>query len=418
MSQPQARQLVLALLAALSLCGVANAGPQAPRSIEERRAQEQREIRPDADPSDPDQMRKKTTEQVEEQPEAAPRYPQADRIEPEGKATPKHVPKLKQQFDAFNAKATATVLMLADELIADPETNPYEKSVSARLAGASQLNVDNAKAMAYLQKAIEFNGLNNNEHFEAMFLIAQLQMQEKQYAQSLATVDQFLTQTKSQTPDALALKGNALYRLKRYPEAVEALKQALAGAPQPRADWTQLLMGAYAEMGKPEEASKLAEQLGAGNPDDKQAQLNLAATYMQSGQDDKAAAILEKLRSSGQLTEEQDYRNLFAMYSNAGGKDKEVIAVINEGMSKGILKPDHQVYTALAQAYWFSDQVGPAIEAFKKAAPIAPNGEAYLNLARALSNEGRTAEAREAAKQALAKGVKKPEDAKRIIGTK
>lgn len=416
MSQPQTRQLVLALLAALSLCGVANAGPQAPRSIEERRAQEQRGNQPPVDSRNLDK-REKAPKQAE-QAEVAPRYPQANRVEPEGKATSKHVPKLQQQFDAFNAKATATVLMLADELIADPETNPYEKSVSARLAGASQLNVDNAKAMAYLQKAIEFNGLNNNEHFEAMFLVAQLQMQEKQYAQSLATVDQFLTQTKSQTPEALALKGNALYRLKRYPEAVEALKLALAGAPQPRADWTQLLMGAYADMGQPEEASKLAEQLGAGNPDDKQAQLNLAATYMQSGQDDKAAAILEKLRSSGQLTEEQDYRNLFAMYSNAGGKDKEVVAVINEGMSKGILKPDHQVYTALAQAYWFSDQAGPAIEAFKKAAPIAPNGEAYLNLARALSNEGRTAEAREAAKQALAKGVKKPEDAKRIIGTK
>lgn len=414
MSRPQTRQLVLALLAALALCGVANAGPQAPRSIEERRAQEQRESQPDTD----DSRRSEKPQEAPEQADVAPRYPQADRVEPEGKATSKHVPKLKQQFDAFNAKATATVLMLADELIADPETNPYEKSVSARLAGASQLNVDNAKAMAYLQKAIEFNGLNNNEHFEAMFLVAQLQMQEKQYAQSLATVDQFLTQTKSQTPEALALKGNALYRLKRYPEAVEALKLALAGAPQPRADWTQLLMGAYADMGQPEEASKLAEQLGAGDPGDKQAQLNLAATYMQSGQDDKAAAILEKLRSSGQLTEEQDYRNLFAMYSNAGGKDKEVIAVINEGMSKGILKPDHQVYTALAQAYWFSDQAGPAIEAFKKAAPIAPNGEAYLNLARALSNEGRTAEAREAAKQALAKGVKKPEDAKRIIGTK
>lgn len=416
MFQAQTPQFVLALLATLSLCGVANADPQAPRSIEERRAQEQRGNQPPMDPRNMDN-REKAPGQAE-QAEVAPRYPQADRVEPEGKATSKHVPKLQQQFDAFNAKATATVLMLADELIADPETNPYEKSVSARLAGASQLNVDNAKAMAYLQKAIEFNGLNNNEHFEAMFLIAQLQMQEKQYAQSLGTVDQFLTQTKSQTPEALALKGNALYRLKRYPEAVEALKLALAGAPQPRADWTQLLMGAYADMGQPEEASKLAEQLGAGNPDDKQAQLNLAATYMQSGQDDKAAAILEKLRSGGQLTEEQDYRNLFAMYSNAGGKDKEAIAVINEGMSKGILKPDHQVYTALAQAYWFSDQVGPAIETFKKAAPIAPNGEAYLNLARALSNEGRTAEAREAAKQALAKGVKKPEDANRIIGTK
>lgn len=406
---PPRKPLLLsqALLAALFACGAAHAGPQAGRSIEEMRAEKEREAQKEA-----------KKEQVGAPEQATARYPQATRAEPEGKASAKRTPQLKQIFDAFNLKATDTVLTTADQLIADPEANAYEKSVSARLAGASQLNVDNPKALAYLQKAIEFNGLTNNEHFEAMLLVAQLQLQEKQYAQSAASVDRFMAETKTRTPEALALKGNALYRLKRYPEAAEALKQAVDGAQPPRPDWTQLLMATYAEMGKPEEASKLAEQLGSASPGDKQSQLNLAATYMQSGQDDKAVAILEKLRSSGQLSEDRDYRNLFAIYSNAGGKEKQVIDVINDGLGKGIIKPDHQVYTALAQAYWFSDQSGPAIEAYQKAAPLAPTGEAYLNLARALTNEGRTAEAKEAAKQALAKGVKKPEDANRIIGNK
>lgn len=407
---PQRNALLLsqALLAALFAYGpAAHAGPQAGRSIEEMRAEKEREGRQDA--------KTKKTEQVGAVEQAA-RYPQATRVEPEGKASSKRTPQLKQIFDAFNLKATDAVLATADQLIADPEANAYEKSVSARLAGASQLNADNPKALAYLQKAIEFNGLTNNEHFEAMFLVAQLQLQEKQYEQGLASVDRFMAETKTQTPEALALKGNALYRLKRYPEAVEALKPAVEAAKPPRPDWTQLLMASYSEMGKPDEASKLAEQLGTGSPGDKQSQLNLAATYMQAGQDDKAVPILEKLRSSGQLTEAQDYRNLFAIYSNAGGKEKQVIEVINDGIGKGILKPDYQTYTALAQAYWFSDQAAPAIEAYQKAAPLAPNGETYLNLARVLSNEGRSAEAKEAAKQALAKGVKKPEDAKRIIG--
>ena len=127
---------------------------------------------------------------------------------------------------------------------------------------------------------------------------------------------------------------------------------------------------------------------------------------------------MEKLRSTGQLTDEQDYKNLYAMYSQADGKEKEVIAVINEGLQKGILKPDYQAYTMLAQAYYFSEQTAPAIDAYKKAAPLAPDGESYLNLARVLNNEGRAAEAKQAAQQALAKGVKKPEDAQRIIGTK
>ena len=36
------------------------------------------------------------------------------------------------------------------------------------------------------------------------------------------------------------------------------------------------------------------------------------------------------------------------------GKEKEVIAVINDGMQKGILKPDQQTYLALAQSYYYS----------------------------------------------------------------
>ncbi len=41
-------------------------------------------------------------------------------------------------------------------------------------------------------------------------------------------------------------------------------------------------------------------------------------------------------------------------------QEKDVIAVINEGLQKGILKPDYQVYLALAQSYYYSDQVPQA----------------------------------------------------------
>jgi tetratricopeptide (TPR) repeat protein len=405
MPKIRARHVVAPLIAVMLLGSVAQAEPQAARSAEERRMKRERE-------------KEAEQQQQQEQPAQPARYPQATRKEPDAKASAKRTPELKKMFDAFNAGDSATVLSIADPLIADESANAYERAVSARLAGASLLNTDNAKAQAYLQKAVELDGLSNNEHYESMFLAAQLQMQEKQYAQALATVEKFMAETKSQEPDQLALKGNALYRLKKYPEAADALKQAIAASPQPKPEWQQLLMQTYADMGQPQEASKLAEQIAGSAPADTTSQLNLAATYMQSGQDDKAAAVLEKLRASGGLTGEQDYKNLYALYANAEGKEKETIAVINEGLQKGILKPDYQTYTALAQAYWFSEQPGPAIEAYKKAAPLAPDGESYLNLARALTNEGRTAEARQAAQQALAKGVKKPEEAQRIAGGK
>ena len=174
-------------------------------------------------------------------------------------------------------------------------------------------------------------------------------------------------------------------------------------------------MASYAEAGQTGEAVKTAEQLAAKSPNDKKTQMNLASVYLQADKMDQAAAILEKLRASGQITEEKEYRQLYTTYANMDGKEKEVISVINEGLQKGVLKPDHQTYLALAQSYYYSDQIPPAIEAWKKAAPLAKDGETYLNLAKVLLQENQVAEAKQAAKSALEKGVKKPEEAKKII---
>ena len=179
--------------------------------------------------------------------------------------------------------------------------------------------------MAYLNKALEFNGLDNNGHFGAMLMLGQLQLQEDKYAEALATIDRFLAETKSQKPEHLVLKGNALYRMDRFPEAAAVLKQAIDASPEPKADWQQLLMATYFETGQGAEAAKMAEAVAAKNPADKRAQMNLAAVYLQGDMYDKAAAVLEKMRAAGQLTEDKDYRQLYSTYLNMEGKEKQAV---------------------------------------------------------------------------------------------
>ncbi len=347
---------------------------------------------------------------------AVEQYPAATRTSPDAKATAKVTPKLKKMMDLYDADKGAEARAIADEIIANPAANAYDHAFAAQIGAQIAYDADDsATAMAYLNKVLEFNGLDNNGHFGAMLMLAQLQLQEDQYAEALATLDRFLAETKSQKPEHLVLKGNALYRLDRFPEAVAALKQAIAASPEPKADWQQLLMAAYFETGQSAEAAKIAEDLAARNPTDKRVQMNLVAAYLQGDLYDKAVAVLEKMRSAGLFTEDKDYRQLYSAYLNLENKEKQAVGVINDGIAKGILKPDFQAYLALAQAYYFSDQTGASIDAYKKAAPLAPDGETYLNLARALWQEDRIAEAREAARQAIAKGVKKPDDAKKIL---
>ncbi|MEN5207208.1 tetratricopeptide repeat protein [Stenotrophomonas terrae] len=346
-------------------------------------------------------------------------YPEATRVDPKGKASSKMGSKLNKLFAAYNKQEYAETRTLADEIIASPDANDYDKAVANQLGSQGAYNLDdNAAAKQYLQQAIALNQLDNNGHFQAMLMLAQLQLQDDQLVEGLANLDKYFAESKSNKPEELIIKGQALYQSEKYAEAIPVLKAAIAASPEPKDNWNQLLMASYAESGQTGEAVKEAEALAAKNPADKKAQLNLASMYMQADQMDKAAAVMDKLRAAGQLTEEREYKQLYSIYANTDNKERDVIAVINEGMSKGILKPDYQTYLALAQSYYYTEQVPQAIEAWRNAAPLSKDGETYLNLARVLHAEGRIPEAKQAARDALAKGIKNPADANKIINLK
>ena len=357
-------------------------------------------------------------------------FPDTTRQEPEAKGSPKVLTKLNKLIEAYNkaldqedeAKATAgytTARTLADEIIANGSANAYDKALAAQIASQAALNTDDeAAAEGYLKQAIDANALGNNQHFQLMLQLAQLQLQKDDYTNGFATLDKYLAESKSKRPADFAFKGQYLYQADRFAECIPPLKQAIETStnPEDKVDnWTQILMVCYQEAGQLAEAVKVAEQLAAKTPNDKRAQMNLASIYLNAEQEAKAAAVLEKLRAAGLMTEEKDYRQLYLTYANMDGKEKDVIAVINEGLQKGIVKPDYQTYLALAQAYYYSEQIPQAIEAWQKAAPLSKDGETYLNLARVLWQEDRIPEAKVAARAALDKGLKKPDDAKKII---
>ncbi|MEI2796460.1 tetratricopeptide repeat protein [Pseudoxanthomonas sp. F11] len=357
-------------------------------------------------------------------------FPDTTRQEPEAKGSPKVLTKLNKLIEAYNkaleqedeAKATAgytTARTLADEIIANGSANAYDKALAAQIASQAALNTDDeAAAEGYLKQAIDANALGNNQHFQLMLQLAQLQLQKDDYTNGFATLDKYLAESKSKRPADFAFKGQYLYQADRFAECIPPLKQAIETStnPEDKVDnWTQILMVCYQEAGQLAEAVKVAEQLAAKSPTDKRAQMNLASIYLNSEQEAKAAAVLEKLRAAGLMTEEKDYRQLYLTYANMDGKEKDVIAVVNEGLQKGVVKPDYQTYLALAQAYYYSEQIPQAIEAWQKAAPLSKDGETYLNLARVLWQEGRVPEAKVAARAALEKGLKKPDDAKKII---
>ncbi|MEN1943060.1 tetratricopeptide repeat protein [Luteimonas sp. MJ293] len=345
------------------------------------------------------------------------RYPNATREAPGETASTRMSQRLNRLNTAMQDDEFDKVLEHAEDILGQERANDYDRAFAAQMAGHAAYNADDMEAAKrYTAQAVELNGLDNNNHFQAMFMLVQLHAQDEETEQALTLLDRYFAESGSTDANDLILHGQLLYQADRFAEAVPVLRQAIDTAESPQASWTQLLMAAYMETGQDAEATALAEQIAGAAPDDKRSQLNLASMYMQADQNAKAIEVMERLRASGQLTEDREYRNLMALHLNSDGGEAAAIAVINDGLEKGVLESNHQTYLALAQAHYFSEQVEPAIEAYRKAAPLDSSGETYLNLARILYGEGREAEAADAARQALSKGVKRPEDAQRIIG--
>lgn len=371
--KPLVQSLSLALLTALSVTIALPATAQE-YGVEQQSMREKREAR----------MAKQRGEKAsKETPDVPALYPNATRAEPEAKASGKEFKALQALQETYQEQDYAGALAKAEALAASAE-GAYEKSFAYQIAGSAAAELgDEAKSADYFQKTVEANGLDNNSHFTAMFNLVATQFGLERYDQALATLDRYLAETKSDKPEDQTLRAGILANLGRNDEA----------------------------------AAIYAEQM-AKHPEDPKVLMNAVAAYQQADQFDKANALLADAQKKGLLTDPGQYRALYVGYINAD-KDKEAVAVIDDGIAKGVIVPGPELakdYMVLAQKAYFTGSDNDAIALYQRAVPIAADGEAALNLAKILDDQGKTAEAKAAAQQALDKGVKAPDEAKRILG--
>lgn len=318
------------------------------------------------------------------QAEAAPaKYPNATRTAPDAKASGKMVKNLQALQDLYEKQDMAGVLAKADEIAAMPAAGAYEKSFAYSIAGNAAADLDDqAKAADYFAKALAANGLDNDSHFNTMYNLAVIQYGNDKYAEALATIDRFLAETKSDKPEYQAFRAGVLTNLDRH-----------------------------------DEAAAIYKDLVAKNPTDKRLLMNAVAALQAADKFDQANLLLEDAYKRGMLTETRELRALYIGYMNAQ-RWNDAQKVIEDGVAKGVLQPGPDLardYQVLAQNAYVDDKIALAIDLYGRAAPMAADGEAYLNLAKVLEYSGKKADAKAAAQKALDKGVKKPDEARNIL---
>ncbi|MDO1529418.1 tetratricopeptide repeat protein [Fulvimonas sp. R45] len=346
---------------------------------------------------------------------AASQYPNATRAEPKLDLTSEKESKaLNEGLAAANSgdKAKATQLL---QPIIDGSKSKYAKALALQGMASLAYNQGDLKgAINLLQQALADGVLPNDTYFQLEYELAQFYLADQQYQQSIDTVEKWRAEGKRETADSYALEGNAYYRLQKYPEAIAAIKKAEAvpGA-QPKPSWNQILMAAYAESGQSDQASQLAQQQLSSNPNDPDALNNAVAVLMQAQKYPEAIKVMEDARAKGNLKTEKEYVNLAKLYlitgQNSSSDPKsyadKAIAVLDDGMGKGVVTSSYDNYKLLGDAAYIGGENAKAIDAYKKAIPMAKDGEAAVRAGQLLLSENKYSEAKGLIQQGIDKGV-------------
>lgn len=341
-------------------------------------------------------------------------YPNATRAEPKLDLTSEKDQKnLNEGLDAVNAGDKAKAEPLLQSII-DGSKSKYAQALALQgLASLHYNDGDYKGAISSLQRSLALGVMPNDTYFQLMYMLAQFQLADEQYQPALDTIAKWRAEGKKETADSYALEGNADYRLGKYPEAIVAINKAKSLTDKPQPTWDQILMASYAESGQDDKAAALATSQLNSNPGDPSALNNAVAVLMQAHKYPEAIQMMEKARAEGKLSKDTQYVNLAKLYLITGQDSSDPAPnatkaqqVLEEGMSKGVVKPDATTYVLLGQSAEIANNIDKAIGYYNKAQPIATDGEAALRAGRLLLSENKYSQAKGLIQQALDKGVK------------
>ncbi len=351
------------------------------------------------------------------------KYPNATRSAPKSDLSTAADQKMLQEgLDELNSgdddKATAQL-----QKVFDSSKSKYAKGVA--LLGLANLKFnanDYPGAIAYYKQMFELNSVSNDQYYDSMYNMAAAYVQSEQYQAALDEIKQWREQGKRETADSYALEGNIYYRLQKYPEAIAAIRKAQSLTTEPKDSWNSILMASLSESGQGGQATQILDEELKKDPKNKGVIHNALVVYVQNNQYDKALPLLESERKNGLLTDEKDYTETARFYANiAQGGDKPNVAVngaelLQEGMTKNIVKPTLENYKLQGDLYMIAQQNDKALASYGKASPLATNGDIDYTRAQIIGAEQNWAEAKTVAEKAIQRGVTKKGKAYLLLG--
>jgi len=264
------------------------------------------------------------------------------------------------------------------------------------------------KAIEYLKKAIAPDILNESDQAESLKLIADLQLQTKEYRNALKNYKAWMDFTGKEDAVTWTKIAQSHYALKELDKMIMPADRAIAlHGDKPSQNPYILKITSYYERKMFKKAVKVLETIVQVFPEDKQWWVRLGSFYMLTEEYPKALATLELAYKQGFLEKESQIKMLANLYASNEIPYKAA-KLFEKHIASGLIKRDDKSLARLANAWHAAQHIDKAAKYYGELAKMTGLAKHYRKQGMLLKQDEQFSKAIVALNQALKIDKKNP----------
>lgn len=312
--------------------------------------------------------------------------------------------KVGKAFEAYTADNIDGALVILKDINSKKD---YDKAYVARFIAVMYATKGNheKEAISYLKKAIGPDILNEVDHGEALKLLADLQMQTKDYKGALDNYYAWMEFTGKADGDTWVKISQAHYELKQLDKMIVPADKAIAAfGNKPNQNPYILKLTSYYERKKYNEAIKVLETVILIFPENKTWWTQLPMFYLLVENYPKAVQTLDLAYKQGFLDKASQIKTLANLYSSIEAPYKAA-KLLEKHIASGLIERDDKNISTLANAWHAAQHVGIAAKYYGELAEMTNAAKYYRKQGMLLKQDEQFSKAIPALEKALELGI-------------
>jgi len=298
-----------------------------------------------------------------------------------------------------NAQARAKLGELALDRL-----SPYERSRVEQMFFSLDVQEENYPgARQHMEAAINSGGLNDQEISQGRYQLAQLYMQEEQWAEGAKALEDWLKTAATPNGGVYYLLAAAYYNLDNFDAALPHARKAVEMTETPQEGWLQMLSALLLQKEQYKDALPVIQRQVNMFPTKKVYWMQLSSVHAQLEDMSNALVIMQMAYHAGLLSEGSEFQRLadFMMVNDMPYNAGELVT---KAIDEKKIEPDLKTWESLSNSWVAAREFRKALPVLERAGQLSDNGNNMLRLGEVniqLSDWGPAADALE---KALNKG--------------